>query len=94
VPQPHGGALNAGGTPGNRGGGRPPDEFKRRMAEMASSDAALSYLEECLTGTHGPEVALRAQQYAADRGYGKPSQPVEHTGKDGEPLRVEIIGNG
>ena len=25
IPQPHGGTLNSGGTPGNRGGGRPPD---------------------------------------------------------------------
>lgn len=92
VPQPHGGALNSGGTPGNKGGGRPPDEFKRRMAAMASSETALDYLEACLNGEHGPEVALRAQQYAAERGYGKVPQALEHTGKDGAPLRVEIIG--
>lgn len=62
------------------------------MAQMASSDSVLAYLEQCLNGKHGPEVALRAQQYAAERGYGKVSQAIEHTGKDGAPLRVEIIG--
>lgn len=62
------------------------------MAEMASSDLALTYLEACLNGDHGPEVALRAQSYAAERGYGKVSQALEHTGKDGSPIRVEIIG--
>lgn len=32
VPQPHGGALNSGGTPGNRGGlGRPSSEIKARL---------------------------------------------------------------
>ena len=93
VPQPGGkGALLTGGVPGNKGGGRPPDEFKRRMAELASSDKALAYLEASLNGEHGPEVALRAQQYAAERGYGKVSQAVEHTGKDGASLVVRIIG--
>lgn len=62
------------------------------MAAMASSDLALSYLEECLTGVHGPKVALRAQQYAAERGYGKVPQGLEHTGKDGDALVVRIIG--
>ena len=29
IPQPHGGALNSGGTPGNRGGGRPSHSVKQ-----------------------------------------------------------------
>ena len=29
IPQPHGGALNSGGTPGNRGGGRPSHAVKQ-----------------------------------------------------------------
>lgn len=56
---------------------------------MASSDAALNYLEDCLNGEHGPEVALRAQQYAAERGYGKVPQGLEHTGEGGGPLVIK-----
>ena len=28
IPQPHGGALASGGTPGNKGGGRPPSALR------------------------------------------------------------------
>jgi hypothetical protein len=31
IPQPHGGALNSGGTPGNRGGGRPSHAVKHAL---------------------------------------------------------------
>lgn len=77
VPQPHGGALLSGGKPGNKGGGRTPDEFKRRMAELASSDAALEYLDECLRGEHGAKAAVSAHKHAAERGYGKVPQGIE-----------------
>lgn len=32
VPQPHGGALNSGGTPGNRGG---PGSFKKKITNSS-----------------------------------------------------------
>ena len=62
-------------------GGRPPDEFKRRMRELASSDKALAFLEECANGEHGPQFAIKAQEYAAERGYGKEAQDVNVKGK-------------
>ena len=34
IPQPHGGALNAGGTPGNAGGGRPRQAWKQFLAQL------------------------------------------------------------
>ena len=71
-PGRNGGRLNSGGT--FAGAGRPPDEFKRKMAAIASSDAAFEYLRECVTGVHGPQAALAAQRYAADRGYGQPTR--------------------
>ena len=76
VPQPHGGSLLSGGVPGNKGG-RPPDEFKRRMAELASSDEALEYLRECLRGDHGGKVAVTAHKHVSERGYGKETLPVD-----------------
>lgn len=65
------GGLLRTGNPGNRGGGRTPDEFKKRMREIASSEAALKYLEECIHGDHGPKAAASARAYATERGYGK-----------------------
>ena len=44
VPQAHGGALLAGGKPGNRGGGRPPDLIRQRCRE--SFDKRIPILEQ------------------------------------------------
>ena len=78
VPQKHGGALLPGGVPGNKGGtGRPPDEFKGRMAAIASLEAGLEFLEKCVVGEHGPQFAIAAHRYVADRGYGRVSNVVE-----------------
>lgn len=70
IPQPHGGALYAGGVPGNRGGGRHPDEFRSRMAECASRDETIEALEEILRDRDHPHF-MRALEFCADRGYGK-----------------------
>ena len=49
VLQPHGGALNSGGTPGNRGGiGRPPSEVRRLAREIFA--ARLSVLDQIAEG--------------------------------------------
>jgi hypothetical protein len=87
VPQPHGGALQR-GNPGNKGGGRPPDEFKAKMRELASNDEVLSYLEQCLKGEHGAKAAVSAHKHITERGYGK--VPQEITGEGGGPLEVAI----
>lgn len=71
-------------------GGRPPDEFKRRMRELASSKEAEEYLERCLRGEFGPKFFLAARQDVADRGYGKPVQAHEVSGTDGEPIEVAV----
>ena len=76
VPQSHGGALHMGPNDGN-GGGRPPDEFKRRMREIASNDDALDFLRACANGEFGAQFAIKAQEYAAERGYGKEIQEIK-----------------
>jgi len=70
VPQSHGGALQR-GNPGNKGGGRRPDEFRRKMRELASSDRAIAYLRECVHGEYGPAAAIAAWRLIAERGFGK-----------------------
>ena len=89
VPQPGGrGALNSVGTPGNRGGGRPSNEFKRRMRVLASSEAAFAYLEQCIDGHYGPAVFLAAHKYVTERGYGRISNVIE--GHIDEPIAITI----
>jgi hypothetical protein len=83
MPGKNGGKLQV-GNPGNKGGGRPADEFKRTMAEIASSDRALKYLRECVEGKHGPKAAVSAHKHATDRGYGKEMLPLG--GPDGGPI--------
>jgi len=39
IPQPHGGALNAGGTPGNPGGGRRPDHIRQLAVDVGYEEA-------------------------------------------------------
>jgi hypothetical protein len=89
VPEHGRGAIYQ-GAPANpvAGPGRPPDEFRRAMRELASSDAALRYLRECLEGEHGPAAALKAQEYAAERGYGKAPATVVLEG--GQPIQVQV----
>lgn len=81
IPQPHGGALNARGTPGNRGGklgGRPPDAFKRMMRELASSPEAEARIRGAIKNKLSPDW-LPALKFAAEHGYGRPNQPVSGT---------------
>lgn len=88
VPQKHGGALRVGGG-GTGAGGRPPDEFRAKMRELASSPEALTYLEECVNGLHGPKASISAWAHITERGYGKMPLPVE--GTPGKPLEVKLI---
>lgn len=91
VPQPNGrGALLSGGLPGNKGGGRPKDEFQARMRELASGEEALNYFEQCLRGDHGYKAHTSAMSFAAEHGYGKPTDHVEVSGKDGGPIAMTV----
>ena len=76
VRQPHGGALQV-GNPGNAGGGRPRNEFRRRLRELVSSEEAMAFLERCLKGEEGAQAAMQAHRYAAEGGYGKVPQQFE-----------------
>jgi|GEM_PF-6130341 len=85
-PGRNGGRLKRGGT--NKGAGRPPDEFKRHMRELASAEEVDDYLRRCLRGEEGAKAFLGAIAHVTDRGYGKAAQPL--TGEGGEGP-VEIV---
>ena len=74
VRQPHGGSLQV-GNPGNKGGGRPKDQFRAQLRELVNSEEAMAFLRRCLEGHEGARVAVQAHRYAAELGYGK--LPVE-----------------
>jgi hypothetical protein len=91
IPSPSGrGKLLTGGKPGNKGGGRPPDEFKRRMREIATRKETEDFLDRCINGEFGPLFYFRALEFAADRGYGKPTQSI--TEYDFNPDDFSVTG--
>lgn len=73
VPAHGRGRLNVGG---NHGGGRPKDEWKAMLREMASSDQTLAGIRSILQDPTHPQY-LKALEFAAERGYGKEAQTVE-----------------
>ena len=74
------------------GAGRKPGEVtkaKRELAEMAKdhAEAALDTLVSIHKNSDQPASArVAAASAILDRGYGKPPQSLEHTGKDGKDL--------
>lgn len=62
VPQPHGGALLSGGLPGHAGGpGRPKDEIRARLREIAYGKG-LTFLDELLDGRISVRLVGRCSQ--------------------------------
>lgn len=95
IPQPNGrGALLSGGMPGNKGGsGRPPDEFKQ-LCETLTLTAMREHVHKILQNPDHPHF-MRALEWASAHRYGKPSQPVEHSGSVTlEDILSRVNGNG
>lgn len=85
-----------------RGGARPgagrrkgaTDKLKADVKALASEygAAAIKALAEIATGGNQPAAArVSAANALLDRGFGKPSQAVELTGKDGGPVQQAIV---
>lgn len=86
VPKHGHGALFVGGKPGNKGGGRKPDEFKQLCRALASGDMTVEQVGAILTNRDHPQF-MAALKWATENGYGKPKESVELTGKDGGPIQ-------
>lgn len=71
--------------------GRPPDEFKARLAQLASRDQTLEFLERCLNGEFGPDAYMKAMQWSTERGYGKVPTETKISGDAAEPLTIRIV---
>jgi hypothetical protein len=88
-----GGKLRT-GNPGNRGGGRLPDEFKAKMRELVNGPARLAYLQKCLDGEFGPRFHLKAMELLMDRGYGRAAQEVTVKGDPAAPFTIVVRREG
>ena len=71
VLQKHGGALLTGGVPGNKGGGRPPNELRGSMRDIL--DKGLPHLKDFVVGEKDarPADQLRAIEIAGRFGLPK-----------------------
>jgi len=69
------------------GGGRPPDAFKAMCRELACS--AEDGVKIALADNKHPAF-LGALKWATEHGYGKPKETLEHTGKDGGAITVQV----
>lgn len=59
--------------------GRPPDAFKELCRELATGEKTIAAVKAILKDeTHAQFMA--ALKWASEHGYGKPAQPLEHSG--------------
>jgi hypothetical protein len=73
------------GNPGHKGaGGRPPDEFRAMMAELASRPQRIKTLNKILADAKHPHF-MAALKHVTEHGYGKPKESVDHT-SGGKPI--------
>ncbi len=73
------------------GAGRKPEvAHVRKLAQQYTEDAIKTLVEIMHdVGEKGP-ARVAAAQALLDRGHGKPSQPMEHSGADGEALGLVV----
>lgn len=79
------------------GAGRKPGKVgaaKRALAEMAKEHgpAALAVLAKEMHDADTASARISAATAILDRAYGKPPQALEHTGKDGGPIKTQELG--
>lgn len=81
--------LLPGGVRGHKGGGGRPKlevtELAKRLTEEAIN--RLAYWMRSNDAT----ASVKAATVLLERAHGKPMQAIEHTGKDGGPLNVNVI---
>ena len=77
------------GQSGNPGG-RPKEDAEVKALARAAGPEAIEKLVALMRGDES-RTALAAAQALLDRGYGKPSQAVEMSGPEGEPLVVSWL---
>lgn len=81
--------LNTGGTPGNKGGGRPPDAWKAKMAALADRWQQALEAERVLDDP-AHEYFMAAGKFVAEQAHGQAAKRVEISGDGAQPLEIVI----
>lgn len=92
IPQPHGGALYAGGVPGNRGGGRQPAAIRALFRDAAADRIAL--LREIADGKvedASTQDRLRALEILAKYGMGVVKEVSAENVRERVSLTLDVI---
>lgn len=69
--------------------GRPPDEFKAFMRALVSRAAVCEALASVVGDPRHPDF-VKAFKMAAEFGYGRAAQPMEHAGPDGAAIPMAL----
>lgn len=90
-PQPNGrGALNVGGTPGNKGGGRKPNAFVEECGRLADT-IALPKIAAYLSTARPDDPAWRwCAEYVSKYTKTEPPKKVEHGSDANNPVRFTL----
>jgi HEAT repeat protein len=76
------------GQSGNPGG-RPKDAVHVRELARQYTEQAIAVLVDALESDR-PDIRVKAAEALLDRGFGKPTQSLEHSGADGAPLGIAV----
>lgn len=81
------------GRSGNPSGRRKKTEEEKQLEELckAKTKDALSTILAIMQNGENERNRLAAAQYVIDRGWGKARQEVEHSGKDGQPIQMNMV---
>ena len=60
-----------------RSTGRPPDEWKRELAQLVTREKTLTHVREVLDAGPDHPQFFRALSYATDHGIGRPTHPLD-----------------
>lgn len=69
--------------------GRPRDEWKAWLRSIVDAPESREAIVAVLNDPAHPAYP-RVLQWAAERGYGKETETVEHSGRDGAPIAITV----
>lgn len=69
-----------GPAPGSPNAGRPPDEWKAKLRELASRENVLAHIQTVLDSGPDHPFFAKALEYVTEHGYGKATQHIEQSG--------------
>lgn len=85
----NGGIAGRGPKKGAPNAGRPRDEWKAWLRSIVDAEETREGIAAILSDHSHPAYA-KVLQWAAERGYGKESDHIEHSGEGGGPIAITV----